>query len=134
MLEFIFIVVITIWGYRRVRKYLTWMKTTSTSNFNTYKDTVTIQEFEEIDEDLEVESNELEDNIDELKGLKDTIKKSIKFQVDNENINEVMELLSHLKEVIKKIEQLEKEDNIRYWAIKIKNISEKIMNKIENYI
>ena len=134
MLEFIFIVGSTVWGYRKIKRYLNGMKTTSRNNFNTYGDTVTIQEFEEVGEDLGDKSNEVEDNIDELKELKKTIKKSIKFQVENENLEEVLKLISHLKEVIEKIEELEKEDKTRYLAIKAKNISEKILNKIESYI
>ena len=134
MFEFILIVGSTVWGYRKIKKYLNGMKTTSRSNFNTYGDTVTIQEFEEVGEDLGDKSNEVEDNIDELKELKKTIKKSIKFQVENENLEEVLKLISHLKEVIEKIEELEKEDKTRYLAIKAKNISEKILNKIESYI
>jgi len=134
MLEFIAIVGSTIWGYRRVKRYLNNMKTKSRNNFNNYGDTVTIQEFEEVQDDLGANNSETEDGIEELKDLKKTIKKSIKFQLDNENLGEVIKLISHLKEVVEEIEELEKKDNTRYLAIKAKNISEKILNKIESYI
>ena len=134
MLEFILIVGSTVWGYRKIKRYLNDMKTKSRNNFNNYGDTVTIQEFEEVQDDLGANNSETEDGIEELKDLKKTIKKSIKFQLDNENLGEVIKLISHLKEVVEEIEELEKKDNTRYLAIKAKNISEKILNKIESYI
>ena len=134
MFEFIVIVGSTIWGYRRIKKYLADMKTTSSSIFNTHGDTVTIQEFEEVDEDLGAESDEVQDNIEELRELKETIKKSIKYQIKNENLQEVKNLLSYLEEIRDKIEELEKADKSKFLAIKAKAISRRIINKLDDYI
>ena len=81
MFELIFIVGLTIWGYRRIKKYLTGMKAASSNTV--YGDTVTIQEYEEVDDKVDTESDEVEadDNTEELKELKKTIKKSIKYQL-----------------------------------------------------
>ena len=134
MFEFIFIVGSTIWGYRRVKKLLAGMKTKASSNFNTYGDTVTIQEFEEVDEKVDNESDDVKDNIEELKELKETIKKSINYQISNENLQEVKNLISYLEEIIDKIDELEKADHSKFLAIKAKAISQRIINKVGDYI
>ena len=130
----IVVIVGSIWGYRRIKRYLAEMKTTSSSNFNTHGDTVTIQEFEEVDEDLGAESDEVQDNIEELRELKETIKKSIKYQIKNENLQEVKNLLSYLEEIRDKIEELEKADRSKFLAVKAKAISRRIINKLDDYI
>ena len=134
MFELIFIVGLTIWGYRRIKKYLTGMKAASSSNLNTYGDTVTIQEYEEVDEKVDTESDEVKDNIEELKELKKTIKKSIKYQLKYENLEKVTSLLTYLEEIIDKIDELEKADRSKFLAVKAKAISKRIMNKLDDYI
>jgi len=110
------------------------MKAASSSNFNTYGDTVTIQEYEEVDNKIETDSDEVQDNIEELKELKKTIKKSIKYQIKNENLQEVKNLLSYLEEIRDKIEELEKAGRSKFLAIKAKAISRRIINKLDDYI
>ena len=51
MFELVVIIGSTVWGYRKIKRYLSNVKTTSRSNFNNCGDTVTIQEFEEVKEE-----------------------------------------------------------------------------------
>jgi len=129
MFEFVFIAVLTILCYRKIGKYLTYMKADNYNGLKRYGDTVTVKKFAELDE-----TNEVEENIEKLKELKETIKKTIKFELEREDIQAVLNLLSYLKEITEKINELEKADQSQFLAIKAKTISKRIINKLENYI
>ena len=123
MFRLIIMFIIVIYCWKKFKKFV---GKYSIESFRPSGDTVTITEYEEI------ESNDGRgDNLEELKELKQNLKKLIRKHLNKDDIGKAMSLLSQLQLVNDEIEDYNTRNNL---SKKVKNISEKILNKVDSYL
>ena len=122
MLRLIIMIVFILWCLKKLKNFT---DIDLVNGDSPQEDTITINEYEEV-------KSQADNNIDNLKELKGTIKNLIISQLEKENVKEVKKLLYQLEVVIDKIQ--EQSENNELLSVKAKNISKKLLDKVDGYL